>query len=172
MMPTERTAAVYPGAVLIEALNLSEARGTTTPFELFGAPYVDAEALKTYLDALDIPGCKFRIHNYIPTFHKFAKQDCEGLFVHVTDPKVFYAVRTFAHIFAGIIATAKTPDALKFLPPPYEYEYHLTPFDILAGDDGLRTVLQQKTPLSAEFARWEQELAEFQLETDKIRLYE
>ncbi len=170
-MPTERTAVVYPGAVLIEALNLSEARGTTTPFELFGATYIDAQKLKLELDSRDIAGCKFRIHNYIPTFHKFAKQECEGIFLHVTDESKFRPVRCFAEIFEAIIKTSRYEDALQFLEPPYEYEYHLKPFDILSGDSGLRESLKAKESLAEEFAKWDNELDKFVEEAKPIRLY-
>ena len=70
-MPTLQTAIVYPGTVLIEALNISEGRGTTIPFELFGAPFINAEKLKNKLDARNDSGCVFRIHNFIPTFNKY-----------------------------------------------------------------------------------------------------
>ncbi len=162
-MPTERTSIVYPGAVLIEALNLSEARGTTTPFELFGAPFVRARELKAWLDRRGLPGCGFRIHDYIPTFHKFSGRYCEGLFVHVTDIRRFRPVRTFAVIFKGIIETSDA-EALKFLPPPYEYEDKLMPFDILAGDSGLRAALCSGAPLEPEFARWDAGLETFAFE--------
>lgn len=89
-MPTLSTAIVYPGCVLIEALNLSEGRGTTTPFELFGAPFINSTQLKKELDSRKIPGCAFRIHNYIPTFHKFTEELCNGLQIHVTDPQIFF----------------------------------------------------------------------------------
>lgn len=162
-MPTERTGIVYPGAVLIEALNLSEARGTTTPFELFGAPFIRARELKKWLDDFGIPGCGFRVHDYIPTFHKFSGRYCEGVFIHVTDVRQFRPGRAFAAIFRGIIETSGT-DALKFLPPPYEYEDRLIPFDILAGDSGLRTALCAGTPLEDEFARWDDQLEKFTFE--------
>ena len=76
---------VYPGTVLIEALNLSEGRGTTIPFELFGAPFIDSEKLKKNLDARKIEGCTFRPHDFIPTFHKFSGELCHGMQIHVTD---------------------------------------------------------------------------------------
>ena len=88
-MPTLQTAIVYPGTVLIEALNLSEGRGTTIPFELFGAPFIDSEKLKKNLDERNIEGCAFRIHNFIPTFHKFCGELCNGLQIHVTDINIF-----------------------------------------------------------------------------------
>lgn len=162
-MPTERTAIVYPGSVLIEALNLSEARGTTTPFELFGAPFVRARELVEWLDGRRILGCAFRVHDYIPTFHKFAGKCCEGVFVHVTDVAGFRPVRVFAEIFRGIIETSPV-GSLEFLPPPYEYEEHLMPFDILAGNSALRVALASGAPLEPVFAEWDSALEKFEFE--------
>ncbi len=158
-MPTERTAAVYPGAVLIEALNLSEARGTTTPFELFGAPFINSRKLLTELNDRKISGCRFRMHDYIPTFHKFAKTVCHGVQIHVTEPEKFRPVRTFVEIFRAIMKTSE--GSLRFLPPPYEYERELTPFDILAGDSKTREMLQSGTDPLSEFARWDEEMNGF-----------
>ena len=74
-MPTLETAIVYPGMCLVEGTNLSEGRGTTRPFELFGAPYVDAVALREELTALDLPGVRFRLASFEPTFQKWARQE-------------------------------------------------------------------------------------------------
>jgi uncharacterized protein YbbC (DUF1343 family) len=169
-MPTEKTAVVYPGTVLIEALNLSEGRGTTIPFELFGAPFINAFKLKKNLDARQITGCKFRIHNFIPAFHKFAGELCEGLQIHVTDIKDYRPVCTALEIFDAIIETS--PGELKFNPPPYEYEYKLMPFDILAGDSGMRTVLTDRKSLAIEKERWRSEMEDFIKEFRKIAYYD
>lgn len=131
-MPTQKTAMVYPGTVLAEALNISEGRGTTIPFELIGAPFIDGDKLKKNLDKRNIPGCVFRIHSFIPAFNKFAGLICNGVQVHVTDPLVFYPVVTAYEIFDAIIDTSPV-GSLKFKDPPYEYEYKLSPFDILSG---------------------------------------
>ena len=136
-MPTQQTAIVYPGTVLIEALNLSEGRGTTIPFELFGAPFIDSDKLKKNLDARNIKGCAFRIHDFIPTFHKFKGENCNGIQIHVTDIDLFRPVGTALEILDAIIETSGV-DSLKFNLPPYEYEYNLMPFDILSGDSGMR----------------------------------
>jgi uncharacterized protein YbbC (DUF1343 family) len=169
-MPTLQSAIVYPGTVLIEALNLSEGRGTTIPFELFGAPYIKAETLKKNLESRTIPGCAFRIHNYIPTFHKFNGILCNGIQIHVTDIKTFMPVGTALEIFAAIIETSE-PDSLSFNPPPYEYEYNLMPFDILAGDSGMREALIRKSNLKEEKERWSEEISHFKMEFSQISMY-
>ena len=159
-MHSPRTTIVYPGTVLTEALNLSEGRGTTLPFELFGAPFINAEKLKHNLELRGIAGCKFRVHNFIPTFHKFAGETCYGLQLHVTDIKQFKPVETALEIYAAIIET--TPDgSLTFNPPPYEYENNLMPFDILSGDAGMRECLINRMDTASEKERWRNETEEF-----------
>jgi uncharacterized protein YbbC (DUF1343 family) len=169
-MPALHTAIVYPGTVLIEALNLSEGRGTTIPFELFGAPFIYPEKLKKNLDARNIQGCAFRIHSFIPTFHKFCGELCNGLQIHVTSPDVYHPVATALEIFDAIIETSP-PETLKFNQPPYEYEYILMPFDILSGDSGMRTSLTDKVPVSIERQRWQHEIEEFKNEFRHFSVY-
>ncbi len=169
-MPTENTALVYPGTVLIEALNLSEGRGTTIPFELFGAPFINAEELKKNLEARDLKGCKFRIHGFIPTFHKFSGEYCNGLQMHITDVSSFRPVETALHVFDAIIETSPS-GSLKFKEPPYEYEYNQIPFDILSGDSGMRETLINRGSLKAETQRWKDEIEEFKKEFKNLSAY-
>ena len=169
-MPTEQTAAVYPGTVLIEALNISEGRGTTIPFELFGAPFIDSDKLKRNLDAREIKGCAFRKHNFIPVFHKFKGENCNGLQIHITDIKSYKPVATALEIFDAIIETSPE-GSLKFNNPPYEYEYNLMPFDILAGDSGMRESLIFRKDIKSEQQRWVTEIEEFRREFKHIAEY-
>jgi len=169
-MPTEHTALVYPGTVLIEALNLSEGRGTTIPFELFGAPFIDSDKLKKNLDSRKIKGCAFRVHDFIPTFHKFKGENCNGIQLHITDVKVFRPVETALEIFEAIIQTS--PDgSLTFNDPPYEYEDKLMPFDILAGDSGMRETLIYRRDIKSEIERWAIETEDFKNEFSDIEVY-
>jgi uncharacterized protein YbbC (DUF1343 family) len=170
-MPSIQTAIVYPGSVLIEALNISEGRGTTLPFELFGAPFINSEKLKKNLIARNIKGCAFRIHDYIPTFHKFAGELCRGMQIHVTDIASFKPVETAVEIFDAIIETS-APDSLTFIPPPYEYEYKLMPFDILSGESGLRETLIQRGDLRSEKEKWAYEIELFRAEFENFSLYD
>jgi uncharacterized protein YbbC (DUF1343 family) len=170
-MPTLQAAIVYPGTVLIEALNLSEGRGTTIPFELFGAPFINAETLKKNLTGRNIQGCAFRVHNYIPTFHKFCGELCNGLQIHVTDTGNFKPVEAAIEIFDAIIETS-SPGSLKFIPPPYEYEYNLMPFDILSGDSGIRETLLQRNNIEIEKDRWAAEIEIFMKEFREFALYD
>ncbi|MEZ4999503.1 MAG: DUF1343 domain-containing protein [Bacteroidales bacterium] len=168
-MPTLSTAIVYPGMVLTEATNLSEARGTTIPFELFGAPWMKTSALLKYLERFSLPGCTFRQHNYIPTFHKYAGENCNGVQVHVTDPSVYRPVYTTLAIYEGLINTCN--GNFLFLDPPYEYEKELMPFDILSGNSRARRSLSENGDLGLERERWKDETAAFDRIFNEIKLY-
>jgi uncharacterized protein YbbC (DUF1343 family) len=168
-MPALSTAIVYPGTVLIEALNLSEGRGTTIPFELFGAPFINPEKLKKKLDSRKIPGCVFRIHSFIPTFHKYTGQICHGLQIHVTDPAIYYPVAAAYEIFSAVIETS--PGSLQFKDPPYEYEYRMMPFDILSGDSVMRNSLMNGVSPEHERQRWQDEIMEFKNEFNRLSAY-
>lgn len=170
-LPTEKSTVVYPGTVLAEALNLSEGRGTTTPFELVGAPWLDAREVIKNLAGRGLPGVVFRQHNYIPTFNKYSGELCQGIFIHVTDIKLFLPVVTALHLFDAIKESSPS-GSLRFLPPPYEYEESLMPFDILSGDEGMRLTLTQRLSVEEEIARWKPGTDKFKKRFEYIKLYE
>jgi len=169
-MPSLQTAIVYPGTVLFEATNISEGRGTTVPFELFGSPFIDPARLKKNLDERKIPGCVFRIHSFIPVFNKYSGLLCNGMQIHVTDPSAYYPVEAAYEIIDAIIETS--PDgSLKFNQPPYEYEYRLMPFDILSGDSIMRCSLEKRINIKIERQRWQAEIDEFSKEFRQLSVY-
>jgi uncharacterized protein YbbC (DUF1343 family) len=170
-IPTLQSAIVYPGTVLIEALNLSEGRGTTIPFELFGAPYINSTELKKNLDNRQLEGCVFRQHDFIPTFHKYIGELCYGMQIHITDIDKFKPVGTALEIFDAIIETSE-PGSLIFKEPPYEYEYKLKPFDILSGDSGMREALLSRKNPAGEKERWQEEIEDFKEEFRKFSFYD
>lgn len=169
-MPTPETALAYPGTVLAEALNLSEGRGTVIPFELTGAPFINGTKLIGDLRSRNIPGCAFRIHDFIPTFNKFAGQYCRGIQIHVTNASCFRPVAAALHLFDAIIKTSPA-GSLKFNNPPYEYEYRLMPFDILSGDSRMREVLEKSLSLNDEVQRWDASIESFNKEFSQMALY-
>ncbi len=169
-IPTLQTCIVYPGTVLIEALNLSEGRGTTIPFELFGAPFINSAELKKNLDNRHLEGCVFRSHDFIPTFHKYSGELCFGIQIHITDIHRYKPVGTALEIFDAIIETSK-PGSLAFKNPPYEYEYKLMPFDILSGDSGMRETLVSRNNPSHEKERWTEETEDFKKEFRSLSFY-
>jgi len=138
-LPTLESAVVYPGAVLFEGTSVSEGRGTTRPFELLGAPGVDADRLAARLAGRGLPGVVFRPASFEPTFQKHAGRVCGGCQLHVTDRTRFAPVRTAVTVMHAIRAVA--PAALAWRDPPYEYEREKAPIDILAGSSALRTRL-------------------------------
>lgn len=130
-MPTLDTAAVYPGMCLLEATNISEGRGTTRPFEFFGAPWIDARNLTRELNALALPGVFFREVWFQPTFNKYAGEICGGAQMHVTERNVFVPFQTGVEIIRCV--RAHYPEHFQWKAPPYEYEYQRLPIEILIG---------------------------------------
>jgi len=130
-MPTLNTATVYPGMCLLEGTNISEGRGTTRPFEIFGAPFVNAEALCRELNALQLPGIFFRENYFEPTFQKFAGQLCGGAQLHVTDRESFRPFETGVQIIRCL--RRMYGDSFQWRKPPYEYETKKLPIEILLG---------------------------------------
>lgn len=138
-IPTVDSCRVYPGMVLLEGTTLSEGRGTTRPFELFGAPGVDPVALGEVLRPRLGPGVIFRPCHFQPTFQKHAGETCGGGQLHVSDPRGFSPVHTAVTILEALRDVA--PEAWGWRDPPYEYETELQPIDMLWGHDGLRVGL-------------------------------
>ncbi len=169
-MPTPESTLPYPGTVLAEATNVSEGRGTTTPFELIGAPWMDAHGIISNLGGRNLKGCAFRNHNYIPVFHKYEGELCQGIFIHVTNPRIYKPVETALHIFDAIVS-GDGGENFRFLDPPYEYEERLMPFDILAGDEGMREVLSGRRSIEAEVERWREGEALFMKKAEPLLLY-
>lgn len=168
-MPTPETALVYPGMVLLEATNLSEGRGTTRPFELFGAPYLDTQAFPAAVAPEALRGCLLREHGFIPTFNKWKGEYCTGWQIHVSDPRAFCPVTTTAGLLGAALATAAESFAWK--DPPYEYERVKMPVDILAGSDQLRLALADGTPLARIRESWQPGWEKFAQVLHDVALY-
>jgi uncharacterized protein YbbC (DUF1343 family) len=130
-MPTLDTATVYPGMCLLEGTNISEGRGTTRPFEIFGAPFIDAEQLCNELNALKLPGVFFRQNYFQPTFQKFSGELCGGAQIHVTDRNAFQPFRVGVEIINYVRKTY--PEHFEWKQPPYEYEWKRLPIEVLIG---------------------------------------
>ncbi|MDX1645657.1 MAG: DUF1343 domain-containing protein [Longimicrobiales bacterium] len=144
-LPTPASCGVYPGMVLLEGTNLSEGRGTTKPFELFGAPWLDGRALIHRVGEDLGDGAVLRPCAFEPTFQKHAGRMCHGAQIHVTDPRRFRPVRAAVAILEACWTLA--PEDFAWRPPPYEYEETLLPIDILWGGEGLRTALDAGAPV-------------------------
>jgi uncharacterized protein YbbC (DUF1343 family) len=158
-MPTLDTAVVFPGPVLFEGPLLSAGRGTTPPFELRGAPWIEAERFSREMNAFGLPGVHFRPAVFEPTFQKHAKSTCGGCQIHVIDRAAFRPVLTGAaliHMFHRL-----NPEAFGWRQPPYEYEREKLPIDILAGSDALRQQIESGVQPSDIADSWRADEAAF-----------
>ena len=158
-LPTLESAVVYPGQVLLEGTILSEGRGTTRPFELFGAPFLEADRIKARLAEIPLPGMILREAFFEPTFHKWAGELCQGFQLHVTDRRSFKPYFTTLALLGVILELY--PHDFTWRQPPYEYETERLPIDLLTGDKAIREGLDQGTPVPDLEAGWQQELEEF-----------
>jgi uncharacterized protein YbbC (DUF1343 family) len=158
-LPTLDSAIVYPGAVLFEGTRLSEGRGTTRPFELVGAPWIDGERLAGAMNERGLPGVHFRPVFFEPTFQKHAKTTCGGCQVHVLDRRSFEPVRAAVELMAEF--KRQDPARFPWREPPYEYEHDKAPIDILYGSDRLRAAIDGDDDAALLAASWKHDQAAF-----------
>lgn len=168
-IPTVDTCVVFPATVHIEGTELSEGRGTTKPFELNGAPFIDPYEWVDALDALGFDGVRFRHVFFRPTFQKWAEQTCGGVQIHVTDREAFTPV-------AVGIAMVKTVhdlyrDKFEWKRDAYEYEFDKNPFDVVCGSDSIRRQIESGTPLADIRAAWAAGESEFAAARQPYLLY-
>jgi uncharacterized protein YbbC (DUF1343 family) len=169
-MPTLDTAIVYPGTVLFEGTNASEGRGTTRPFELVGAPWIDPDSFADRLNAYGLPGVRFRPTVFEPTFQKHARESCGGCQIHVLDRTAFRPVEAGV----ALLTECRQADLTRFAwrPPPYEYERNRPPIDILAGSERLRTQVDRGVPVREIVQGWRPAVEEFLKVRHRFLLYE
>ena len=168
-IPTVDSATVFPGTVHFEGTQLSEGRGTTKPFELIGAPYVEPEAFANALNALNLPGVFFRSCVFRPTFQKHGGVSCGGVQVHVINRQEFQPVIT--GIAMVKLAFDMYPSEFRWKEPPYEYVFDRNPFDVIAGTTKLREAFERGDTLKSIEAGWQATLAEFREVRDQFLLY-
>jgi uncharacterized protein YbbC (DUF1343 family) len=158
-MPTLDTAIVYPGQCLIEGTNLSEGRGTTRPFEICGAPWLDGPKLARRMNDEKLPGVQFRPVSFRPTFQKHAGQDCGGVQIHIRDRSSFQPVRTSL----ALLAVMREMSGPKFAWRTEIYEFVRDPIaiDLLFGSDRERKHLEAGKPWRELLSQWEKEEAAF-----------
>jgi uncharacterized protein YbbC (DUF1343 family) len=165
-MPTPATALVYPGQCLFEATNLSEGRGTTRPFEIVGAPFLDGydwAAALTEMSGkeLPLPGVRFRPLSFRPTFHKFAGRSCGGVQLHVTDRAAFRPYATGIALIAS--AHRLAPAEFRWRTEPYEFVADPPAIDLLTGGGDVRRAVDADASLGdlvATFSGFERDFAE------------
>jgi uncharacterized protein YbbC (DUF1343 family) len=158
-IPTLDSAIVFPGTVHIEGTNASEGRGTTRPFELVGAPWIEAERFAAALNARNLPGVYFRPAVFEPTFQKHARVACGGCQIHVTDRFAFKPVLTGLAVMDEMRAT--DPASFAWKPPPYEYEHDKQPIDVIAGAKWFREAIDAGERAESIARRWHPSVAAF-----------
>jgi uncharacterized protein YbbC (DUF1343 family) len=168
-MPTIDTATVFPGTVHLEGTQMSEGRGTTRPFELVGAPYIDAALYARTLNAYGLPGVYFRPNNFQPTFQKHAGRICGGVQIHVTDRAQFEPVTS--GVAAVRTARELYPGDFLWKEPPYEYVFDKNPFDVIAGTASLRAAIERGDKLEEIINSWQGALSAFNVARERHLLY-
>ncbi|WP_347548648.1 DUF1343 domain-containing protein [Pseudalkalibacillus hwajinpoensis] len=165
-MPTFDTALVYPGAALIEGTNVSEGRGTTKPFELIGAPFINSTELAAELNGLELPGVDFRAASFTPSFSKHAGQLTHGVQIHVTDQEAFKPVKTG-------LSLVKTIHDL--YPEDFEFRAEnsagVSFFDLLVGNGWIREAIEEGQSVEEMEQQWQEDLNEFKEVRENYLLY-
>ena len=169
-LPRPVSAMVYPGQVIWEGTNVSEGRGTTLPFELFGAPYIIPEKILSAIDPEFVPGIILREVLFEPTANKWQAQACKGFQIHVTDPNEFRPYQTSLHLLQAVILHHRR--AFKWKQPPYEYETQRLPIDLIIGDRSIRERLENLESIDQIIESWQPKLNEFKNISRGFYLYE
>jgi len=169
-MPTLDTATVYPGMVLVEGTLLSEGRGTTRPFELTGAPYIQPRRLADRMNEYALPGVFFRPAYFQPTFQKWADVLCGGIQVHVTDRNRFEPYLVGITVISMIKSLC--PESFQWRQPPYEYESEKMPLEILCGSRRIREMIEQAADPEAIRRSWQEDVARFMEQRRPYLLYD
>lgn len=168
-LPTPLSCMVYPGQVILEGTNISEGRGTTLPFEQFGAPYLDTAAVLADIDK-HIKGACLRRISFEPTSGKWCGQACRGFHIHVTNPMIFEPYLASLLLVQSVIRNH--PEEFEFKQPPYEYEFEKLPMDLILGSRSLREALESGQNLVKLQSEWEKDLDTFNRTRKKFFLYE
>ncbi len=168
-MPTLETAALYPGLCLVEATTLSEGRGTTRPFHLVGAPWIDGPHLATVLRGLDLPGIGFRATRFRPEFGKHAGLVCAGVELHMTDRHALQPLALGLHLLKSIHDLHGGDFAWR--PDPYEFVSDVPTLDLLTGSDATRLAIENRHALEPLLREWRTEVESFERGLDGVLLY-
>lgn len=158
-LPKPESTLVYPGQVILEGTNLSEGRGTTTPFELWGAPYLKVKRIVDHLTGAGFEGLALRPAHFQPTFDKWAGRGCNGFQIHLTDLDRYRPYATSLALVQAVIATHR--EDFSWTAPPYEYEFRHLPIEIILGRADLHQHLERGVPVADLERSWEPEIDEY-----------
>jgi len=168
-MPTLATALVYPGQVLWEGTNVSEGRGTTLPFELFGAPYIDPATIGRAFDTLKVPGVQLRRVGFEPLADKWQASLCQGFHLHVTQRSRYQPYRASLILLQAILNAHHRQFA--WTQPPYEYDYINLPIDLILGSTEIRRSIEARIPVDELAESWAGELKSYDEQRQPYLLY-
>ena len=168
-LPTATSSLVYPGQVILEGTNLSEGRGTTQPFEFFGAPFINTSKILEFLNGIPLEGIILRPIEFEPTANKWQGDICHGFQIHITDSEAFRPYRTSLALLQAVIHNHR--DQFKWKSPPYEYEYERMPIDLICGDDKIRYQIENMVPVPDMEASWQKDLDKFEKLRSAFFLY-
>ncbi len=168
-LPTPTSAMVYPGQVLWEGTNVSEGRGTTLPFEVFGAPFIDSQKILETVSSDVLPGAILRTCAFEPTANKWCGQLCRGFQIHITDPNSYQPFRTTILLLQAILQNHKTE--FNWKAPPYEYEFEKQPIDLIIGDRAIRQRIEKLESIASIEQSWMQALQRYQKMSRAFHLY-
>lgn len=168
-LPTPESALVYPGQVIWEGTNVSEGRGSTQPFEFFGAPFIEQERILEEIGGPNLPGAVLRPAAFEPTSNKWSGELCRGFQIHVTDPARFHPCRTALKLLRAILK--HHPDDFEWKQPPYEYEHERMPIDLILGDRSLRLRLEKLESVENMEEEWKDEISRFKAVSGQSHLY-
>lgn len=168
-LPTPLSAMVYPGQVLLEGTNVSEGRGTTQPFELFGSPFLNTRKFFKQAGPAEFPGVFLREVLFEPTSNKWADQTCFGFHIHVIDPVSYQPYKTSLKLLQVIMQNHG--DRFRWTSPPYEYEYVKQPFDLIVGSNKIRKQLESGEDIDQMVHAWEKDLMDFKKMSGLYYLY-
>jgi uncharacterized protein YbbC (DUF1343 family) len=160
-IPTMQTATVYPGQVFLEGTNISEGRGTTKPFELFGAPWITGQDLVDELNMLALPGVKFREAWFLPVISKYKGQLCSGAQIHVVDREIFMPFNTTIFIIQTI---------QKMYPEKFRFHSHY--FDLIIGSSSVRQSIEKDIPVDEITKKYSSQIDEFSHQRTSYLLYQ
>jgi len=168
-LPSPASAMVYPGQVLWEGTNVSEGRGTTLPFEIFGAPFMNPERMRSTLDNNKFPGCTLRPVVFEPTSNKWKGAACKGFQIHVTNPYEFMPYITTLRLLQAVIL--HHGDRFQWKAPPYEYEFERQPIDLIIGDPAIRRRVENLDDIDQIEKSWSEDLKTFTEASKRFHLY-
>jgi uncharacterized protein YbbC (DUF1343 family) len=168
-LPTPAAAMVYPGQVIWEGTNVSEGRGTTQPFELFGAPFLDPEKIGNAIPADALAGVILRPATFEPTANKWEGTPCKGFQIHVTDPDTYRPYRLSLELLRAIYTHHR--DAFQWKLPPYEYEFQKMPIDLICGKAAIREAIENNEEIGRLEGLWQDEIQDFLRISNQYHLY-